>query len=148
MTSRAGRVEVARVAADANVLLSAVTGGAALKVFTQSSVAVVSTAVVLSEVREYLPTMGERYGIMPEALEAQLRLLAVKEYGAAEYKSRVKEAERRIGTRDPDDVGLLALALRLRVPIWSNDRDLEAARVRRFTTAGLLQALGIGKRKP
>jgi len=55
----------------------------------------------------------------------------------------LKEAERRIARRDPDDVDLLALALALRIPVWSNDKDFDAARVKRYTTAQWLRALGI-----
>ena len=40
---------------------------------------------------------------------------------------------------DPDDVALLALALHLGLPIWSNNRDFEDARVRWYTTAQLLK---------
>ena len=41
--------------------------------------------------------------------------------------------------RDPDDVEVLALTLRLGVPLWSNDRDFEGTSVELFTTAQLLR---------
>ena len=44
---------------------------------------------------------------------------------------------------DPDDVELLAMALHLQVPIWSNDRDFEGLNVDSFTTEGLLRHLRI-----
>ena len=136
-------MELRSVAADANVLLSAVTGKAVLKVFTQSSIAVVTTEKTLLEVREYVPEMAALYGLPPELLEAQLGLLAVRTARKDVYARRLKEAERRIARRDPDDVDLLALALSLRIPVWSNDKDFDAARVKRYTTAQLLRALGI-----
>ena len=43
MTLKHGEKAAGRIAADANVLLSAVTGRAALKVFTQAHLEVVST---------------------------------------------------------------------------------------------------------
>lgn len=58
------------------------------------------------------------------------------------YAAKLAEAERRIGRRDPNDVDLLALALHLRVPVWSNDNDFEDAGVEWYTTAELLQKLG------
>ena len=70
-----------------------------------------------------------------------LQLLPRKIYSRDFYSSRWKEAENRIGTRDPKDVDLLALALKLRVPIWSNDPDFQSARVRLYTTAELLKIL-------
>ena len=38
-------------------------------------------------------------------------------------------AKRRIGKRDPDDVDALALALTLKLPVWSNDNDFEESGV-------------------
>ena len=76
MTSKLGEKPVPAVAADANVLLSAVLGHAALRVFTLSDVSVLTTRGVLREVREYLPLVAKQYGMLPQALEGQLRLLA------------------------------------------------------------------------
>ena len=59
-----------------------------------------------------------------------------------EYLAALPEAEKQIGHRDPDDVEILALALHLRLPIWSNDNDFECAKVEWFTTAELLKQLG------
>ncbi|MFC1706288.1 PIN domain-containing protein [Planctomycetota bacterium] len=141
MTSEAGKRSVAKLAADANVILSAVMGRAALRVFTESDSVVVSTESVMAEVREYLPILAEKYDLVREALELQFKLLAVKEYPQEHYESHLEEAERQIGARDPDDVDLLALALD--VPVWTNDRDFEITNVARYTTAQLLKALGM-----
>lgn len=134
------------MAADANVLLSAVLGHAALKVFTASAIEVVTARPVLGEVREYLPGLAERYAILPHALESQLRLLGVREYDPRSYRRQVPEARRRLRARDPEDVELLALALALRIPVWSNDSDFADARIEWYTTGRLLARLGIGGR--
>ena len=55
----------------------------------------------------------------------------------------VKEASKRLSGRDEDDVELLALALKLEIPIWSNDRDFRHAEIEVYTTARLLKKLGI-----
>lgn len=136
-------MSVERVAADANVLLSAVIGKAALRIFTRARIEVVSTAATLNEVREYLEAMSEAYGIALEILEGQFRLLAVTEVARKEYLQAVPRATRLIGARDPDDVELLALALARRIPVWSNDADFSIAGVRRFTTTQLLKELGV-----
>src|SRR5437763_216892 len=44
-----------------------------------------------------------------------------------------------IGRRDPDDIDVLALALRLQAPLWSNDRDFERTGVEQMTTPDLLK---------
>ena len=139
MNSKLGGKSVERVAADANVILSAAIGKAALRVFTRSGLEVVSTSATLDEVREYLPAMAKAYGIAGEVLESQLRLLAIKGYATAEFRDFLPQATRLIGERDPDDAGLLALALALRVPIWTNDR--ETTGVDCYTTANLLKKL-------
>ena len=57
------------VVADANVLLSAVVGKAALRVFTQFHIAVHVTQFNTSEVAEYLPQMARKYGLSVELVE-------------------------------------------------------------------------------
>jgi predicted nucleic acid-binding protein len=131
------------VAADANVLLSAVLGHAALRVFTHSDVIVFTTGAVLEEVREYLPALAGQYRMAHEALESQLRLLAVRECGPDDYSHKRSAARTAIGERDPDDVELLALALTFGLPIWSNDDDFEDAGVEWFATARLLKRLSL-----
>src|SRR5690349_3111053 len=113
MTLKHGGKAAGPIAADANVLLSAATGRAALKVFTQSNLEVVSTSLNVKEVWDYLPIMAAKYGIALELLEGQFQLLAVKEYGPKDYQGSLAVARRKIGKRDPDDIDLLALSLEL-----------------------------------
>jgi hypothetical protein len=61
-----------------------------------------------------------------------------------EYTASLREAERRIGQRAPDNIDTLALALHLDAPVWSNDRDFEGAGVEWYTTARLLKTLELG----
>jgi predicted nucleic acid-binding protein len=114
-------------------------------VFTESDVEIVSPRPVLDEVRAYLPVLADRYAILPQALESQFQLLAVRSVDPVFYRRQIPEARRRMKFRDPDDVDLLALALALRVPVWSNDGDFSAVRVAWYTTARLLAKLGTGK---
>ncbi len=143
MTSKPGEKPVAAVAADANVLLSAVLGHAALRVFTQTDISVLTTPGVLQEVRDYIPVIAGQYDILPQALEAQLRLLAVRACEPSEFAPRLEAAKRSIGKRDPHDVDLLALALAFAIPVWSSDSDFKDAGVEWYTTARLLRRLGI-----
>lgn len=109
--------------------------------FTGSTLEVVSTHVTLDEVREYLPVMADAYRIAVEFLNARLRLLAVQEYDRREYEAFIPRALRKIAARDADDVELLALAMALDIPVWSNDRDFERTGVELYTTARLLKVL-------
>jgi predicted nucleic acid-binding protein len=47
--------------------------------------------------------------------------------------------------KDEDDTELLALAMKLKIPIWSNDRDFKLTGVELYTTAKLLKILKISK---
>jgi predicted nucleic acid-binding protein len=140
MTSRSLR----SVAADSNVLLSAVVGHAARRVFERvPRLLVVTTEANLAEVQEYLPFMSDAYGLdLLEVQEAQAAL-PVRIYNAAWYRSRIPEAKRYLQDRDPDDVALAALALKLQIPIWSNDRDFEGMPIEIYPTAKLLKALDL-----
>ena len=56
------------VAADSNVLLSAVAGKAARRVFERSELIVVTTEANIAEVKEYVPHFAARYQLTEELL--------------------------------------------------------------------------------
>ena len=118
-------------------------GHAALRVFTQTDISVLTTPGVLQEVRDYIPIIAEQDDILPQALEAQLRLLAVRECEPSEFAPKLKAATQAIAKRDPHDANLLALAPAFAIPVWSNDSDFEDVGVEWYTTARLLRRPGI-----
>jgi predicted nucleic acid-binding protein len=96
---------------------------------------------VISEVRRYVFRLAQKLGVSPAFLEYGLNLLPLRTYAARRYARAIREARHGIGRRDPADVDVLALALHLGRPLWSNDRDFEDTGVSRFTTAELLAVL-------
>jgi predicted nucleic acid-binding protein len=60
---------------------------------------------------------------------------------ASDYDDQRAQAEQRIAARDPDDWPTVALALKLDLPVWSQDKDLADAGLQVFTTGDLLDAL-------
>jgi predicted nucleic acid-binding protein len=124
------------------VLLSAVAGKAARRVFADPELIVVTTESNIAEVKEYVPEFAARYGLPEELLLETLELLPVVIYGEAEYREELPAAHKLLAERDQDDVALGALALKLRIPLWSNDRDYENFPTGVFTTATLLKVLG------
>lgn len=130
------------VAADSNVLLSAVAGRAARRVFANTELIVVTTEANIAEVKEYVPKFAARYGLPEELLLEVLALLPITVYAEDEYESELPSARGLLAERDEDDVALAALALKLGIPVWSNDRDYEDFPNGVFTTAGLLKILG------
>jgi predicted nucleic acid-binding protein len=130
-------------AADSNVLLSAVAGKAARRVFQSAELIVVTTEHNLAEVREYIPEFAARYDLPVELLLETLALLPITVYMEHEYGATLPAARDLVAKRDEDDVDLAALALTLRIPIWSNDRDYDGFPTGVFTTAALLKILGV-----
>jgi predicted nucleic acid-binding protein len=87
--------------------------------------------------------MSEAYGLDLFDVQEALSALPLRLYNVSWYRSRIPEARRYLQDRDPDDVALAALALKLQVPIWSNDRDFEGVPIEIYPTAKLLKALGL-----
>jgi predicted nucleic acid-binding protein len=135
-----------RLAADANVLLSAVLGGRARLILEDPEVEVLTSKATFAEVEEYAAHLAKKRGLPQDVLLLAVAALPVAVVEGDLYAAAVPEAARRIGGRDPDDVEILALALCLDVPIWSNDRDFEDAGVEWYTTAQLLKRLRAGDR--
>lgn len=125
----------APLAVDANALLSALIGGRARDILLKGSGQFVTTEQSLAEVREYLPRLAAKYHLNAELLSAVLVTLPVDVRGRDSYAEQLDEARQRIGSRDPNDVDLLALALHLKAAVWSNDRDFRDAGVELWTTA-------------
>ena len=130
-----------RLAADSNVILSAVIGKAALQVFTQPEIELVTTEFNLLEVEEYLPRLASKYGLDEKLLTWQFKMLPLVNFSEKYYKSHFPQAQKLLGSRDPDDVHLAVLALKEDIPIWSNDRDFEKLSISVYTTAQLLKIL-------
>ena len=133
-----------RLVADANVLLSALIGGRASIALTHDSVEqVYTTAVTLDEVQEYVAALARQKRLQLDVLLLALAALPVTVVERSEYARKIPDAAKRIGRRDPDDVDVLALALHLGVPVWSNDDDFRETGVEWFTTATLLKRLRV-----
>ena len=130
-----------KVAADSNVILSAVIGKAALRIFIQPYIEFITTQFNLQEVEEYLPRLAAKYHLDERTLLWQLKMLPIINFSESYYKSRFSDAEKLLKDRDPDDVHLAALALKENVPIWSNDRDFEKLSIPVYTTARFLKIL-------
>jgi predicted nucleic acid-binding protein len=136
-------VHLRKLAADANVILSAVAGKAALRIFLEKDIEIVTTQFNVDEVREYLGVIAGKYVIREEILESQLKLLSLKIYQQDFYKEFLYGAAKSLSGTDEDDIELLALAMRLKIPVWSNDRDFKHSGVDVYTTAKLLKILKI-----
>ena len=129
------------VVADANVLLSAAIGKAALRVIVEYSIEVHVTLFNVSEVEKYIPRLCEKFALSKDLVELQWHLLPLKLHSEEEYAIRFSWAKRKLAGRDPDDARPLALAKTLRLPLWSNDSDLQGLGIDCHPTAVLLAKL-------
>jgi predicted nucleic acid-binding protein len=96
---------------------------------------------VAEEVSEHVPTLAERRGLDAALLLAAVSIMPVDWQPAEVYEPQREEAKRRMAGRDPEDWPTVALALARSLPIWSQDKDMEAAGVTVYTTGELLDAI-------
>lgn len=131
-----------RLAADANVLLSAVLGGRARLILSSPQIEeILTVASIMTVVEEYAGLLARKKRLAEDLVLLAVAALPVTIVNRERYAATVPEAMTRIGQRDPDDAELQALALTFNLPIWSNDQDFEGTGVCRFTTQVLLQQL-------
>ncbi len=133
-----------RLAADANVLLSAVLGGRARRILAAPHFKeILTVAPVIAEIEEYAVLLARKKGLAEDQVLLAVAALPVTIVLQEEYAATLPEAIRRIGGRDPDDAELLALAISFGLPIWSNDKDFTDVRVPVYTTGQLLRQFGL-----
>ena len=125
---------------DANVLLSALSQKAASKVFLYD-IEIITTSHTIAEVNEYLPRFSQKYKVPLMLLRRTMDMMPVKIKQRLFYAESLEQAEKLIGYRDPEDVDILALALKTNAPIWTNDKDFKKLGVKVIPTAKLLSLL-------
>lgn len=128
---------------DANVVLSALIGGKANRVFAEAKdVKFVTTASVISEIKEYIPVLAKKKGLSGDVMEAAFSLLKLEVVSRETYSEQIPAAMTLIGKRDPEDVELVALTLALKCKVWSNDNDMvELEQTNTYTTAEMLRLI-------
>ena len=132
--------DIEKLAVDANPILSAIIGGNARTVFLAAeNISFYTTVFNFKEVERYIPIIASKRNIPLENLYMALSLLPISVCDEEFYKNKINQAKRMIDKIDPDDVHLLALALKLNCPIWSNDKDFEGSGVKVYRTLELIR---------
>jgi predicted nucleic acid-binding protein len=85
--------------------------------------------------------LAAKRGLDQALLFAAFQVMPIAWKSAADYEDHREAAECRMAARDPDDWPTVALALKLNLPVWSQDKDLGDAGLEVFTTGDLLDAL-------
>ena len=100
------------------------------------------TGIFMIEINKYKKDILEKTGIMEDEFKVSKFDLAisVKFIPVEDYKSHLKQALE--VSPDPNDIDFLALALKLNLPMWSNDLKLKQQnQVKILTTKEIIQLL-------
>jgi predicted nucleic acid-binding protein len=123
---------------DANILIRAALGKrvyALLKAY-ENSVAFYTPDVCFDDARKYIPQVLSSRGDAPEtgiAVLDQIRLL-VQPVDEALYRDFGQLARERMAARDVEDWPIVAVALMLNIPVWTEDRDFFGGGIATWTT--------------
>lgn len=124
---------------DANVLVRAVLGRRVREIIEAHSeqASFFVPEMAYAEAEEHLPTLVMRRGGDPEKALRFLRSLRglVDLIGSEVYSHFESTARERLGDRDPDDWPILAAALAIGCPIWTEDTDFFGCGVPTWTTS-------------
>ncbi len=113
------------IAVDANILLSALLGGKPSIILFDSRFLFVTTEFTVQEVKKYIPRLAEKLKVPEKDILDLLELLPISMYQRDFYTATLHSAKRLIGHIDAKDADILALALKLNVYLWSQDKDFE-----------------------
>lgn len=123
---------------DANILICAVLGQRVRELIVGNAHAVKFFApdVAYADARKYLPALLEKRGVDPGAALKVLSSLerVVQPIEFELYAGMQREALARIAARDADDWPVLACAMVLSCPVWTEDVDFFGAGVATWTS--------------
>lgn len=131
---------------DANILIRAVLGIRVRRILENyaDNVSFFVPELALSEAQEHLATLvSRRRGDPAKALRLLDALVGLVDLVSLDiYGEHETEAKRRLGFRDPDDWPILASALALGCPIWTEDTDFFGCGIATWTSSSVEIFLG------
>jgi predicted nucleic acid-binding protein len=123
---------------DANILIRAVLGKRVRELILSNAATVKFFApdVAYADAYKYLPALLERRGAASESAMAVLHALEsiVQPIDVELYAGMQQQAFRRIAARDADDWPVLAVAMTIGCPVWTEDADFFGTGVPTWTT--------------
>ncbi|MBN6742383.1 hypothetical protein JKG47_18055 [Acidithiobacillus sp. MC6.1] len=124
---------------DANILIRAVLGSKAMRIIAEHAdrVAMFTPEVCFADARKHLPTILSRRGVPVEPALSALQSIEgfVQAIGYEWIEGWESLARARLAGRDEEDWPILATALTLDCPIWTEDADFFGVGVATWTTA-------------
>lgn len=123
---------------DANILIRAVLGTRVPALLEKMSPTVrfFTPAICMLDASKYLPELLQKRGIDPQDAVASLNLVmrGVNVIDEEVYQLHEATARKRMRERDVEDWHILACALLLDCPIWTEDADFFGSGVAAWTT--------------
>jgi predicted nucleic acid-binding protein len=123
---------------DANILIRAVLGKVVRELIADNadSVRFFAPDVAYADARKYLPALLEKRGVecapAMAVLDALERVVRPLELGV--YAGLQAQALQRIAIRDADDWPVLACAMTIGCPVWTEDADFFGTGIATWTT--------------
>ncbi len=132
--------ETRKVVLDANILLRGVFGIRVRDLLTSyyETVVFYTPEVCVEEALKYIPPIAQRKRLDPDVSKANLTQLLDSCLNIVEcnlYEEFEQRARARIASRDADDWPVVATALLLEAPIWTEDRDFFGSGIATWTSA-------------
>ncbi len=123
---------------DANILIRAVLGRRVRELILENAdtVKFFAPEVAFADARKYLPALLEKRGVKSAAALAVLDSLAtfVQSVDEELYGGMQIQALQRIAMRDADDWPVLACAMSMGCPVWTEDADFFGTGIATWTT--------------
>ena len=123
---------------DANILIRAVLGKRVLELILKNAATVKFFApdVAYADARKYLPALLAKRGVQGDAALKVLDSLEtiVQSIDFELYEGMQQQALQRIAVRDADDWPVLACAMTLGCPVWTEDADFFGTGVATWTS--------------
>lgn len=123
---------------DANILIRAALGKRVRELIFENAARVkfFAPSVAYDDARKYLPALLEKRGVKSTAAMKVLATLeaVVQPIDLDLYVGMQQQALQRIAQRDADDWPVLACAMTIGCPVWTEDADFFGAGVATWTT--------------
>jgi predicted nucleic acid-binding protein len=124
---------------DTNILLRAVFGVKVYSLLKQYEDAVEFNTpdLCIEEARRHIPSIAARRRIVPAQAEAVLQEVVadfIQVVDTSFYEEFEESARLRISSRDADDWPVVATAMLINAPIWTEDRDFFGSGIATWTS--------------
>jgi len=117
-----------RIVVDANIIISAFLGGKPRFLLFEPKFEFIAAPPALKEVQKHIPLISKKSGISEKEIREGLKLLPIKIMPLSYYREQIREAREIMKDIDESDTEILALYLKEKTYLWSEDKDFEKAK--------------------